>query len=195
MRSEIEMNDTDLALLANKLCVPLAVRDILGGEDAFEDDARYALHEEISDLQPDSALLSIALAAKEIVALAAYQTTSLKVMNMECDRVIDDYGPLWLKHLRDKKIDDALLFETLANIPEDLEGLAELLQVARDFMRDHDPKAAALCDLLTIQAGAHAMIAEEYVGCIDNEPAEEPQPDAPFYTDNVIPFPFAPQAG
>jgi len=206
MLSEAILKDQDLALLASKLVTTLIVRDILEDQSpSLEDDTVYALHEEISDLQPDSALLSIALAAREIIALAAYQSASLKVMGLECDRIIGDYGPLWLKHARDQNqdqnIDETLLFDTLANIPEDLESIAELLQINADFLQGHDPKAAEICVILQVQADAHAMIAAQFIEVIDEyEDGYEQQTDTPpatieFYTDNVIAFPFGGKAG
>ena len=88
------------------------------------------------------------------------------------------------------------MFDTLAGIPEDLEGLCDLLEVNTAFFASHDPKAAALCEILCIQAGAHALIAEEFVGVIDNEAGEPVDfgvvagTQTTEMTDNVIPFPF-----
>lgn len=190
------LNKKDSALLTSKLYVPMVVRDILDADGPLADDEQYALHEVISDLQPDSALLCIALAAKQIAAAAAYPSATLKVLEIECERIIDDYAPLWLEHARDQHTDSALVFDTLANIPEDLESLSELLEVNSAFFAGHDPKAAELCDILYIQAGAHALIAEEFIGVIDNE-ADEPvdfgiiaETQKVENTDNIIQFPF-----
>lgn len=191
------LNKKDSALLTTKLHVPMAVRDILAAPEAMEGDEQYALHEVISDLQPDSALLCIALAAKEIAKAAVYPSATTKVLMIECDRIVEDYAPLWLENAREQRIDDALVFDTLAGIPEDLEGLCELLEVNSAFFASHDPKAAALCEILCIQAGAHAMIAEEFIGAIDNEAGEPVDfglaaglPPTTENTNNVIPFPF-----
>ncbi len=190
------LNKKDSALLTSKLYVPMVVRDMLEATEPMADDEQYALHETISNLQPDSALLSIALAAKEISKAAAYPSATLKVLGIECDRIIEDYAPLWLENAREKRIDEALVFDTLAGIPEDLEGLCDLLEVNTAFFASHDPKAAALCEILCIQAGAHALIAEEFVGVIDNEAGEPVDfgvvagTQTTEMTDNVIPFPF-----
>ncbi len=186
------LNDKENALLRSKLQVPMVVRDILDEPSAIEDDTHYGLHEIISDLQPDSALLCIALAAKQIAALSVYQSSTLKVLNMECDRIISDYGPLWLRHAENSNIDEADVLDTLANICEDLEGIAELLEINTDFLRDHDEKSAVLCNILHIQASAHALIAEEFIGVLDSEEEEvETQivETSVEFHDNVVPFP------
>ncbi len=189
------LNKKDSALLRSKLYVPIVIRDILDASGPLADDEQYALHETISDLQPDSALLCIALAAKQLANCAPYPSATLKVLDIECDRIIDDYAPLWLENTRNQHMDETLVFDTLANIPEDLESLSELLEVNAAFFSNHDPKAAEICNILFIQAGAHALIAEEFIGVIDEE-ADEPVDFTPIpetqnaVTDNVIAFPF-----
>lgn len=171
--------------LNKKLYVPLMVRDLLLG-GRLKDQERYSLHEIISDFQPDSALLAMALATLEITNTQGYPTTSLKFLRNHCERIVDEYGPLWLEHAQAKKVNDTVLFETLAKIPEDLETLAELLQINADFLRDHDKKAAALLDIFVIQSNAHSIIAGEYVDVMDAGPMPELAPAV--FSGNVIPF-------
>ncbi len=193
MLSNKEMlNDKERALLNSRLYVPIVVRDLLETTDDVEDDVHYALHEVISDMQPDSALLAIALAAGQIAAFAAYRSASMKVLNMECERILQEYGLLWLQNAQNGPIDDFALFETLIHTSEDLEGLAELICHNAAFLRDTDPKAACLCDILQIQAEAHAVIAAEFIEAIEvqeNAVCSDIRSVAAVLADNVIPFP------
>lgn len=55
------LSEKELAKLTNTLQIPMIVQGILDGQESFTPDMQYGLHEILSDYQPDSALLSIAL--------------------------------------------------------------------------------------------------------------------------------------
>ncbi len=157
------LNDQQLAKLANKLQVPSVISGILDGDEALTDDVHYALHDVISDLSPDEALLCIALAAKKISTLSDTDTQTLPIMRLECDRIIEDYGPLWLAHANEnseKREEETL--DSLDMIAEDLEGLTELLEFCSDFVFFEHKTVSELCTILQIQARAHAVIVEEF---------------------------------
>ena len=190
--------------IEDKLSVPVVIRELMESDSRDLPDAmQYGLHEVISDFQPDSALLCIALSVRVILEAQGYFSTALKTLLLECDRIIEDYAPLWLEHAREETIDQTLLFETLAAVPEDLEALAEMIALNVDLLHETNPKAAALCEILNIQATAHAIIAEHYVDVMDlqkedeNGDGDEEEGDIlPFgalppvvFSDNVIPFP------
>jgi len=193
------LSNKDLALLANKLQVPVVVTDILDGKGVFTDDVQYGLHEVISDFQPDSALLSIALSARKIAYIYEPASPSMKVMVMECERIIEEYGELWLKNARHETLNDDDVFDVLIHTTEDLEALAELLELNGSFLRAKDAQASALCDILYIQAQSHALIADTFMAAAEDkaeEPAIDAQKDMPVIeaarsaiVDNVIQFP------
>jgi hypothetical protein len=191
------LTDKDLARLNNTLQIPLIVQDILDGKEALTGDVQYGLHEVLSNYQPDSALLCIALSARRIASRYMHLFTNMAVLRMECDRIIEDYAKLWMDHARKRPIDSNMLMDTLSDIPEDLESLAELLNVNMTLLLNKHPDAAGLCETLIIQARAQALIADTFIDVIEREAPVEPlQNNTPpaakgsRYGDNVIPFPY-----
>lgn len=190
------LSEQDIETVKEKLSVPLVVSDILESQGHITAQLRYGLHEAISDFQPDSALLCFATSLQIIAASQPYPTNGLKLLSIECERLIEDYAPLWLENINEEKIDQTLLFETLMALPEDLEMLSTMMAAELDLITQTDPKAAELFDILIAQAHAHTLIAAEYVeamGYVDmpqTARADVEMLSIPAaYNDNVIPFP------
>lgn len=181
----------DLALLSNRLQTPVITSNILGGQEALSDDVRYGLHDLISDQQPDTALLSIALSAKTIATRFKDQSPNLNILSMECDRIIEEYGEIWLQNAQNQYIDESTVFDVLLNTAEDLEGLAELLDYNHQSLSHINEEASELCDILHVQAKAHALIAEEFLSLADQALVKEFEDNnyTEVFTNNVIPFP------
>lgn len=161
------LNNQNLALLTTRLHVPIAARDVLEQRKEIEADAHYALHDALADMQPDAALLSIALTAKMIAKTYAGTNSGTEVLMLECDRIIDEYGPLWLDHANSRKLDNGYLVSLLENIPEDLECMAELIELNLAYASYDNPVIAEICEILQIQASAHAIIAEEFLSVME----------------------------
>lgn len=183
------LQNKEIATLANKLQVPVVVSDILDGRDELSDDIQYGLHEIISDLQPDSALLAIAVSALKIAKIYEKASPAMTVLVMECERLMQDYGPLWLQNANNENLDHGDIFDILSLIPEDLEGLAELLSHNITFLRTKDEQAAALCNILYIQASAHAMVAETFIEAAHEAATPQPAIAPAILADNVVQFP------
>jgi hypothetical protein len=193
------LSEHDLAGLTNRLQVPLIVQDILNDQGALTDDVHYGLHEVLSNYEPDSALLCIALSARKIASRFQHRIANLAVLKMECDRIIADYAELWLSNAQRRPIDDNVVFDTLMNIPEDLECLAELLEINQTFLTKLSQDAADLCEILIIQANAQVIVAETFVEIMDKEEAdimandnglaEMPAKVASISGSNIIQFP------
>ncbi len=187
------LNHKNLAIMANRLQVPVIISDILDGKGELTDDVQYGLHELISDFQPDTALLSIAMGARKIAVIHKDASASTKVLEAECTRIINEYGSLWLKNAQHENIEPEDLIDILIHTAEDLESLAELLDMNECFLRIKDNGTAAmLCEVLYVQAKSHAMIAEAFLAAADAK-LEQTQSDisaAPaVITDNIIQFP------
>jgi hypothetical protein len=163
------LNDKDIAGLNNRLQVPLVVQDVLCGHEVLSDDLRYALHGTLSDQQPDSALLAIAFGARKIAKRYAETNSTLVVLKMECDRVIDDYAGLWLSHARKKSLDDTKVLDALVHLPDDLQAMGDILGVVSSYLQDVAPEAAELCRILMVQADAQSLIAESIVELLEPE--------------------------
>jgi hypothetical protein len=180
------LKSRDLASVATKLQVPLIVSDILNGAEELTDDVEYALHEAISELQPDSALLCIALCGAKL-ANAGGKSPSMRVLEIECRKIVDEYALLWLHNAEGSDVDEDQAFETLSGAQEDLEDLSGLLDNCLNVFEHKNPDAAIICNILSIQASAQAVIAEAYFEAIGIEPVV---PEVPILASNIIPFPL-----
>lgn len=185
------LSDRDLAKLTNTLQVPLIVQDILDGQASLAPDVQYGLHEILSNYQPDSALLCIAISARKIAAQFINRSPNMAVLKMECDRMIADYAELWLSHAEEDHLDDNVVFDTLEQIPEDLEALAELLDINMPVLRAHSDDIAGVAETLAVQARAQVLIADTFIDLMDQDSDDdfEPQQTLQAYNDNVIQFP------
>jgi hypothetical protein len=188
------LNNKELATITNTLQIPFVVGDVLNGQDALTDDLKFSLHETISDMQPDTALLGIAISALKIANIYTGTSPSIDVLAIECERIIAEYGPLWLQNAQEASLETEDILDLLAHTAEDLESLTELLDLNCGFLRLQNANISALCDLLYVQAKSQAMIAEEFLSVAqsqyaDNTPETTNMPV--MYTDNVIQFPFA----
>ncbi|MBX2835159.1 MAG: hypothetical protein KTR28_09340 [Micavibrio sp.] len=159
------LQDKDMAALTNRLVVPAAMQDCLDTK-TLDNDARYALHEILSEQQPDTALLSIASCAKQIGTRFEDAHPSMAVLQYECADMLERYGNLWLKNARRQPFDTHEAQQQLLNTPEDLEQLSTLLENASYFLQDIDTTAAELCRILMVQADAQLLIAETYAEII-----------------------------
>jgi ABC-type transporter Mla MlaB component len=191
MKDKTMLKQNELAKLTNALQVPLLVQDILDGEGELTADVEYGLHEVISNYQPDSVLLCIALSGLKMAQRLQSQYKNMGVLHMECVRIINDYAPLWIDHAQARPIDETLVFDTLSDIPEDLDCLAELFELNKSFAEFQNTDVAALCKIMAAQARAQALVADTFIDLI--EQAEEAADNMPVlntaYNDNVIPFP------
>ncbi len=189
------LSNKELATVANRLQVPLIISDIMAGEGELTDDVHYGLHEIISELAPDSALLSIALGALTIANAFEKASPGIAVLKVQCESIINDYAPLWLQNAETENVSEHEALDAISCISEDLEGLGDLLDLAVTFLQTKDKSAAAIAKILGIQARAHAIIADELFGAlymkVTRDMADEPQVApvlAQQMNDNVIPF-------
>ena len=175
------LSDKDLANITNRLQVPLIVDDIIHGQAPLTDDTAFGLHEILSDFEPDSALLSIALSTRKIAQRFQHKAASMGVLKIECERMIADYADMWLKNANAAHLDDNVVFETLMNIPEDLETLSELIESCMPFLKRFSDEAAELLDILSVQARAQVLVAESFIDILD----AQNQDDEPLANDNT----------
>lgn len=191
------LSNKEIATVANKLQVPLIISDIMAGEGELTDDVHYGLHAVISDLQPDSALLCIALAGLKIANTYHRASPAVAVLKLQCESLVDEYASLWLQNAKEENIDEHQALDALSRVSEDLEGIADLLDLAMVFLQSKDETSTALIKILSIQARAQAVIADEFFGAIYTqaryEDADEIELEdaiaGSFMTDNVIQFP------
>lgn len=191
------LTDRDLAKLHIKFVVPLAVSRILHHQEPMDDVAEYALEEMISELEPDTALLCVALCS-QYVALHTLHLPIAKVLKAEAAQIVDEYGALWLAHESGSlTIDRDALAGLVGRVPEDLESLGDLLLTLCGELNDEAYAVPAiLCDILGHQAHIHRDLAEEKLMLLAEAGAHEKFAAAAGGSaagSNVVPFPRAPR--
>ena len=168
-----ELNDNELAKLHAKFVVPVAVDQMLHAQEALDDVAEYTMHDIIGSLQPDTALLCIAMCAQHVSAHCGHLLIA-HALRAEADMVVNEYGPLWLaneagaQNLREEEI-----IRLLRHIPEDLEALGDLLEATCAELDENAPIPAILCDILMTQARAHMEFAELELATLGLLPLEK----------------------
>lgn len=163
------LSKEDVARLQSYLVVPVAISDALSSAAPVEGDAQYALHVSLSEIDPDSALLAIALGAYRIAQEHVGHIPVASALKMEADKIIQDYAPDWLAHYHNNPIQGDDLYDLLCHVPEDLESLADLLESLQISIRDPQDPSHTLCGVLAVQARAHMEIADYVLNELENE--------------------------
>ncbi len=166
------LTDQDLARLMTYLEVPLAVQQICDQDQDLDDTRRYALSDMIAAQTPDRALMGLALSAMILDArLRAHDVRIAEVVSMSAEMMVQDYAPTFLQTIKSptSTLFDQNVPELLATVPEDLESLADLLAVVAGLVPDGLPLYRDMATLLSVQAGAQALVAEVLVEALDDE--------------------------
>ena len=196
------ISQKQVELLNQELIVPIAVSDITTYDLVIEPDMQYGLHMALSEIDPDSALLAIALCIPSIADKAMEDAPIAAILKNEAKNLINDYAPTWLYHHQNPPLSEENYFNIMKHVPEDLESLADLLDVLCSEIDDEDSIIHVLANLLSIQARAHMDIAEFVLGELKNKQsgdfngisieevtAIEATSEKPQNHDNIILFP------
>lgn len=155
-----DLSQTQIEKLRQHLIVPLAVGDILHHDLEIEPDMQYGLHMALSEIDPDSALLAIALCAQDIAAKTMMHAPIAAALHKEAANIIEEYGATWLHHFETGPMEENDFEGVLITVPEDLEAMADLMDaLCADLEADHT-SPVIIANLLSIQARAHMEIAE-----------------------------------
>lgn len=185
------LSEQQLATLHARFVVPIAVQMILNDSEQLDEACESALHECLSELQPDTGLLCLALCAQHI---AAFRNTPIsKMLALSATRIADEYGIAMLAENThgDLRLSDSDALTLLHQVPEDLEELATLMDAVLAQSGPHSPEGL-LCDILSIQAMVHAERAQHELAELSflNHEKRSPAPRRLEYIDeNVIVFP------
>ncbi len=188
----------DFSKLHAYLVVPVIVADIAAGTEPLDEEARYALHDALSEIDPDSALLAIALSAQHIASHYVGKIPVAVAVKFEAEKMLQEYGPDWLSNYHGGPVDEDTLYEMLQTLPEDLEGIADLLDaMSASIIRDSI--AQDLCAILSIQARAHMEVASYIIEELEASFMESGDSTAdtlaasqvlPYSGDNIVLFPL-----
>jgi hypothetical protein len=170
-----KLNHDQIDQLQQHLIVPLAVADIIEHNLMLEADMQYSLHMALSEIDPDSALLAIALCTKDLARKYMSTIPIAVALSKEADNIIEEYGALWLRHYSQNPMPTEVFEAVLQTVPEDLEAMADLLDALAYELGEHEEATYTLSNLLSIQARAHMEIADFILAEIEFERAEEKQ--------------------
>lgn len=161
------MNDQTLALLINRLQVPVVMRDLVAQEGPLSGDMAYTLHEMLSDMRPDTALLAAASGAQMLVGAIRKPSPGDAVLHGLCSRIIEDYAPRWLMTYGNEAAAQGFLLEIFGRVESDLLALHDLLKTAAALQKDE--KISALLHVLEIQSRAQADVVAEFLNLMECE--------------------------
>lgn len=187
------LTDQELALLHSEFVVPLVVGDMLRGLEPLDDTAEYTIHTIMGELYPDTALLCIALCGQHLAPHIAHLPIG-KVLAAEADKLVEDYGGVWLSYRDGDAIpDEATARFILNHVPEDLESMRDLFLTGCGELDENHVIATILCDILAEQADLHRDAAEQQLEALSHaaSPDQTGSDIASSFeqSGNVIPFP------
>jgi hypothetical protein len=178
------MKDNELAALHAKFIVPVVMSRMLNNLEPLDDVAEYMLHDMIGGHQPDTALLCIALCAQNVAAHVSHLAIG-RMLSIEANRIVEEYGPLWLSHATSSaNIDERRVADALGNTPEDLESIGDMLLAVCGELGEDKRVAAVLSEILGSEAHMHM---EEAEALLDDMFI----PDTAADLTNVVMFPGA----
>ena len=161
-------------------------------------EGHHSLHATFSEFQPDSSLICIALSTLRILETIGEDSP---ILEMECKRIIGEYGPLWLDNADMADTDPREVLDRLVHVPDDLGAVSELLRLHADQFRSDHLRAAVFMDIFQIQAEAQIVIAEDFIDTLSahdsvfSHAAANTKTAVPVaalsktMTDNIIRFP------
>ena len=156
------MSRDDIARLCTHLVVPIVVSDILHNKSSLTDEIQYGLHEMLSNMEPDTALLAISISAQHIAVRYVPDCPMALPLALEAEKIYDEYAFDWLANADGKEIgrDHQALVNLLKHVPEDLQMITDLIRSVQTEIHDETDPAWLLCDILVLQANAHMEISE-----------------------------------
>lgn len=186
-----QLNEKHIDTMEQQLIVPLAVSDILEHNLAVEPDMQYSLHMALSEIDPDSALLAIALCTRDLANKFYLEIPIAAALKKESQYIIDTYGPNWIRHHKNEPMPAENYARLLNDVPEDLEALADIMDalcsdIEDEGLSDNYNTAVAIAQLLSIQARAHMEIADYLLLEIQNENMVESGDGALIDTENKV---------
>lgn len=178
------LKDNELAALHAKFIVPVIVSRMLNNLEPLDDVAEYMLHDMIGGHKPDTALLCIALCAQNLAGHASHLPIG-RMLTIEANRIVEEYGPLWVRHAANSvDLDERQVGDALNHTPEDLESIGDLLLATCGELGADKHTAAVLAEILGSEAHMHK---EEAEALLD----EMFIPDGSTDLSNVVMFPGA----
>jgi hypothetical protein len=154
------LSDKDIARICTRLEIPIIASDLMAQGRFLEADEEYTLHQALSDMKPDAALLCIALTAEKILSHMTADLPEVANLVMEADRILTIHGPLWLYQSQNENVvSEAFIVQALESMPGDFNAMRDLI-AELEIQGILAGPAAQIMSILQIQACAHKLIAE-----------------------------------
>jgi hypothetical protein len=170
IKSVERLTDQQTALLMAKHVAPVAVSEILMEGRKLEEDESLALHQILSDREPDTAFLAMAGSIAELGHFHGIRKTPLMgTLPLQARQYVAEYAPLWLANADnvDGAVDNDLVYDLLSTLPEDLEALNEMIVIVQSSSAI-DETSKQLLRVFQIQSSAHQLISEALLEEFDN---------------------------
>lgn len=146
------LDNVHIQALENDFILPIVIRQMMQGLEPLDQIAALTMHDILEELEPDTALLCIALSARKIALHCAHMPAA-GMLEKETNRQIAYYGPLWLIHTQQNDmLDDQEVFSLLSRIPDDLQALGQFIGNMRAQISIKDRVPCILCEILGGQA-------------------------------------------
>ncbi len=185
------VNNKQMALLKNRLQMPLIVRDMLITNQIPTSDENYALHELLGNFSADEALLCSAFVMKEIANFETITSSDLTFLHMECDRLIERYSGRDDLAKENPEIWSEAQINMVDIIYEDLVDFLELLELCQLSFEITNPNLVKFLNIMKPQLQSHMMIIDEVIS-MQQKPVGDntllTPPITGFEADNVIMF-------
>lgn len=165
-----KLTDQQTALLMAKLTVPVAVSEILLEGRKLAEDECLALHQILSDMEPDTAFLAMSMAIAELGYFQGIRKTPLMgTLTLQARQYVSEYAPLWLENAQSTThvMDERNVYDLLCTLPEDLEALNEMIVIVLSSSAV-DETARQILRVFQIQSNAHRIIAETLLEEFEN---------------------------
>lgn len=185
-----QLDSVHIRALENDFILPVVIRQMMQGLEPLDQVAALTMHDILGELEPDTALLCIALSARKIALHCAHMPAA-GILEKETDRQIAYYGPLWLIHTRQNDtLDDQEIFALLSHIPDDLQALSQFIGNMRAQINIEDRVPGILCEILGIQADSFKGRALSMLRTtLIQQNIEDVMADVPDTNRDIIAFP------
>jgi len=183
--------DKQMALLKNRLQMPLFVRDLLITNLDMGSDENYALHEMLGNFSAEDALLCSTFVMQEIASHDTSISSEQSFLHMECERIIERYNTRDSISQENPNLWSETQNDMLSVIYEDMEELLELTELCQLSFDITNQKIAKILNIITTQLQSHMMILDEVISMISiTKNIEETMPATTgMQADNVVMFP------
>ncbi|MGH1404736.1 MAG: hypothetical protein ACRBDL_10880 [Alphaproteobacteria bacterium] len=184
--------DQKRALLKVQLQMPIIVRDVLSDKHQYDDITAYALNDMISNYSPDHAILSCALAMKEVAAYEGENLSDLSFLHMECDRLTERYTARIELAEDNPELWEETQSEMMHDMAEDLEGFIELISLCQLSFDVTNPTLADITQIMSVQLQSQLMIIDQVIELLDEVSSQTHaahMATSGYMADNVVMFP------